>query len=167
VAGQELFYQFKSSDDIDDAILSTLFSRIIHVPLLSVSEFSNIFNKLFIQQTNFSQGESAIVQAFIDFLVFKSKRIPRKFINLIRQKIYWENDKAYLDISEDPEKYKVYSEMIKGIQKIDDEEIAVNFSDGSRDYLKMQLYIKAEKILGMGWKDCVFTKKNLVNENKV
>ncbi|HMU47867.1 MAG TPA: P-loop NTPase fold protein [Chitinophagaceae bacterium] len=163
VAGQNLFYKYKYSASVDDSILSTLFSRVIHVPLLSAADFNSLFRQLIDKTQHPTEIPDSEYQIFLEYLIFKSKRIPRKFINLIREKIYWEGEKAYLDIDTTIRKYKVCSEIINAIKKIDDEQISVSFSGGSRDYLCMQLFIKAEKILGMDWKNCTFSKENLFN----
>ena len=46
VGGQELYYDLYTSHDIEDPILSTLFSKTFHVPLKSSYELRNLFNSL-------------------------------------------------------------------------------------------------------------------------
>jgi len=162
VAGQDMFYKYHSAESVDDSILSTLFSRIIHVPLFSIPDFRNLFQNLILPENDLKQPEPESYAAFVDYLIFKSKQVPRKFINLIRQKIFWEADRGYLEIDHSGMSYKTYSGIVQAIQKIDDEQIAVNFSDGTRDFLNMQLYIISERIMGKFGKDSIFTLKDIV-----
>lgn len=164
VAGQEMFYKFRAAEEVDDAVLSTLFSRVIQVPLLTISDFRDLFKDFVLEENTKEARDFNNYSAFIDYLIFKSKQIPRKFINLIRQKIYWENDKAYLNIDNDSPTIQICSEIVRVIQKLRDEQIEINFSGGEVDYLTMQLYIISEKILRNTGIDFVFTKESLLEE---
>ena len=46
ITGQRLSYKYNLSHMIDDSIISSVFSRIIHVPLLSTTSFTKIFENL-------------------------------------------------------------------------------------------------------------------------
>lgn len=163
VAGQQLYYKYYSSETTDDAPLTTLFSRVIHIPLMSIFEFPALFSKMLISNKgafpplNFPNEW----KSYVDFLIFKSKRVPRKFINLIHQNIFWENGKAYLENNINDSQLKTYQDILDRIYKIDDKEISAKFSGALRDYYNMQLFIQAEKILSMSSKNFFFTKRDI------
>lgn len=145
VAGQTLFYKYKSAQTEDDAVISTLFSRIIHVPLPSIDSFRNIFDGL-INKSRTDNPTSTDYQTFLDSLIFESKRIPRRFVNLLRERIAW-NDGRSIGFEEDDPEHKQASAIINAIAKIDNDEVAINFEDGARDFIIMQLFLKAELML--------------------
>jgi hypothetical protein len=158
-----MFYEYQSAESIDDAILATLFSRIVHVPLLSYDDLNTIFYELIDFNNPKKQGNLVDYHPYVDWLIYKSKRVPRKFVNLIRKDIKWEdNGEGYVDIDSSKPEFATYSGIVKSIQKIDDEQIAVNFFGGSRDYMVMQLFMKSEKLLGMTGKKSSFTKHDLL-----
>ncbi len=160
IAGQELFHKFRSADTIDDAILSSLFSRIVHVPLLTVIDFYNLFKKLLLNEEDFDE-----LKFFADYLIFKAKRVPRKFVNVVRQKLYWEKEnRPFLAVEPGDKIYKMYSMILQAIGKVDNDNIAPYFSTGSRDYLNMQLFIIAELIFTKGLDGRLFTKDDLLSK---
>lgn len=147
VAGQQLFYEYYNSKGIDDAIISSIFSKIIHVPLLSRIEFQELFKKIIIKNELLSEINQQTVEHYIDSLVFESNRTSRKFISLIRQDLIWENDLAYIELS-DSDDLSIYSKLLNIVERIDDEEISVEVSEiALRDYFVMQIFIKSHFIL--------------------
>ncbi len=160
VAGQELFYKYDNAQSKDDAVLATLFSRVIHVPLLSVDAFRNMFGELIRKDPGQPNPNQADYRLFVDHLIFESKRVPRRFVNLIREKVNWQDDRSIL-FEENSSKYKVDSAMINAISKIDDNEVAVKLSGAARDYINMQLFLKCEHIMAKGFYDIPFTKDDL------
>lgn len=153
VAGQNLFYKYAKSKIEDDALLSTLFAKCIHVSLLSREEFQLLFNKLIVkEQPPLTADETRLLNGHIDYLIFQSKRVPRKFISLIRQEHSWNNGEAILDINKTEKDYFIYSQVIDIIESIDDKEIAPEgFDEALRDFLITQLFLKSQQI---------FSKKN-------
>lgn len=165
VAGQELYFKHRSSESIDDAILGTLFSRVIHVPLLPIAGFRELFVELVDLKKSKLDNASGL-GGYVDYLIFKSKRVPRKFINLIRQEMFWEKNQAFLEINLDKSEFETYSKVVNAIQKIDDQDISVRFYDGTRDYFTMKLFLMGDKILEMDWKDYTFTLDELLKEDE-
>lgn len=163
VAGQSLFYKYKSAQTEDDAVISTLFSRVIHVPLQSIDSFRNIFDGL-INKTRKDNPPSSEYQTFLDSLIFESKRIPRRFVNLIRERVVWNDGRSIAFDKDDPE-HKLASAIINGITKVDNDEVAVNFEDGARDYIIMQLFLKAELMLAKRLDNQAFTIEGLFKRN--
>jgi hypothetical protein len=164
VAGQSLFYKYKSAQTEDDAVISTLFSRIIHVPLPSIDSFRNIFDGL-INKSKRDNPPSSDYQLFIDSLIFESKRIPRRFVNLIREKVAW-NDGGCIAFEKDDPEHKLTSAIINSITKVDNDEIAVNFDSGARDYVIMQLFLKAELMLSKRLGNQTFTLSDLFKKEQ-
>lgn len=160
VAGQDLFYKYETAQSKDDAVLATLFSRVIHIPLLSIDAFHNIFRELIRRdngQGNYMETECKL---FVDHLIFESKRVPRRFVNLIREKVNWQDDRSILFEENEP-KFKFESVMVSAIKKIDDSEIAVKLSGATRDFINMQLFLKCDIIMAKGFYNIPFTKYEL------
>lgn len=148
VAGQNLFYKYIQSRSIDDDVLSSIFSKFIHISLFSREELKKMFEQIIINKPHLNDKETESLDSYIDFLIFESKKIPRKFISLIRQNLTWENGKAFLDIDAEPNNFNKYSVILNIIEKITYEEIDPDeLGDGIKDYFVMQLYIRSHKIL--------------------
>ncbi len=149
VAGQNLFYKYEKSKLEDDALLSTLFAKCIHISLLSREEFQLLFSKLIVEgQPQLSTDETRLLNGYIDYLIYLSKRVPRKFISLIRQQLSWNDTQATLEINKTEKEYIIYSQIIDIIDSIDDKEIAAEgFDEALRDYFITQLFLKTHLIL--------------------
>lgn len=149
VAGQNLFYNYYVSKTRDDGALSSLFSKIYHVPLLPAVQLRVLFNRVIVDDTyQLPESDSLLLESYIDYLIFESKRVPRRFITLVRQNIIWEGNNPVLDIVKSWEELKIYSDTLRVIETIDDREIISNDYPGSiRDYFVMQLLLEAQKIL--------------------
>ncbi len=122
ISGQKLYYKVLNSDLNDDSILSTIFSKSLHIPLANKHELSSIFNK-------FLGSESSIEQKYIDdyfnSLVLNSNKTIRKFIALLSEEIY-----------------KTDSKINEVLDKIIEQDIDMLTHDESvRDFLTYQLYI--------------------------
>lgn len=159
VAGQDLFYKYESEQSKDDAVLSTLFSRVIHVPLLSIDAFHNIFSEL-VNTNSGPQLNPADYRLFVDHLIYQSKRVPRRFVNLIREKVNWQDNRSII-IDENSPKFKADSEIVNAIKKIDETEVAVKLVGAARDYVIMQLFLKCDRIQAKGFDDLAFTKEDI------
>jgi hypothetical protein len=159
VAGQKLYYKYSSSKRIDDALLSSMFSKFIHIALLSRIEFHLLFRKMMKDGQQLTESEEKSINTYLDFLVFESKRIPRRFINLIRENLVWENGKAFLYVDDFNIKFERYVKANKIIEEIDDKDIATqNFDEAVRDYCVMQLYLKCNTVLNIKKDDFSFNE---------
>lgn len=149
VAGQNLFYRYTQSKLEDDALLSTLFAKCIHISLLSREEFQLVFKKLMAKdQPPSTEDEIRLLNAYIDYVIFQAKKVPRKFISLIRQNLSWNGSQAILEIDKSEKDYLIYSQIVDIIDIIDDREIATEgFDEAIRDYFIMQLFLKSQQIL--------------------
>ena len=149
VAGQNLFYKYAKSKLEDDALLSSLFAKCIHITLLSREEFQFLFQKLMVKgEQKLSEAETLLLNGYIDYLIYQAKRVPRKFISLIRQELSWNNAEAILEINKTEKDYQIYSQIIDIIESIDDKEIAPEgFDEALRDFFITQLFLKSQQIL--------------------
>lgn len=149
VGGQNLYYNYYSSETRDDGPLLSLFSRVHHVPLLSPAELRIIFFRLIeIRWNEFSDSEKTKLKAYVDCLIFTSRRIPRRFILLLRQNAVWEGNQSYLFIPDEMDELSVYSQVLSRIEWIENNEIAAgNYSRPVQDYFCMQLMTRAHEVM--------------------
>jgi hypothetical protein len=164
VAGQNLFYKYMQSKAIDDDVLSSIFSKFIHIPLFSREEIRGLFDRILINKQQHTDTEKKYLDSYIDYLIFESKKVPRKFISLIRQDLKWEETDSFIDIEFTQEELNRYTQILDIIEKINDEEIeAEGFDDGLRDYFVMQLFIKSHQILFS--KKLNFSRSEILGQN--
>jgi len=148
VAGQSLYYKYRQSHTEDDSILSSIFTKNVHVDLLSRHGFHALFDRLVINSNTENDFNKGLQNQFVDSLIFKSKRLPRKFIQLIRENLQWTGDTSFLQIPETDQQSTVYSKMLDIIGSIEENEIAAEpFEAAERDYFVMQLLIDCMSIL--------------------
>jgi Cdc6-like AAA superfamily ATPase len=145
VGGQELYYELYSLNEIEDPILCTLFSKTIHVPLKSVYELRELFGKLVVNFEIVDNDEKKIAyDIFINDIVHESRRLPRKFISLIKNLLVFENGKAYIDISENYARPNS-TEMLTAIENVVDR---IKTRDNAiKDYIIINLYTEANKMM--------------------
>ncbi len=171
VAGQNLSYEYSNSKYQDDGLLSSMFSRTIHISLLSRTELHEVFDKLIINNELLHSDieNKKHIEYFVDYLIFESKGVSRTFIGLIRRELKWkrvENSKiisreAYLELTSPIENYKIYSKLLGAIDKVYKEEIQIDDFTNSAiaDYFKMQLILVCHGILSN--KKLSFTKDDV------
>lgn len=160
ISGQSLFYDFFNSRFNDDDLLSSIFSNTEHIGLQKVSTFVKIFNNIILDTKNKieeKQYEQAFenfdiesyqlfpYKAYIESKILESNRIARRFINLLRQDIVWENDKAFIKISNDSfDANLIDAKLLYSLTQVE-EELKI-FSDGIKDFLIIQLHIWIQKM---------------------
>ena len=89
-----------------------------------------------------------------------SKKIPRRFLNLIRKDIIWENEKSFIDINdEDLDAYNTDSILLNIIDKIEENEISTEYSEAIKDFFISQLFIWTQIIKLK--KEVIFTLGNI------
>ncbi len=144
ITGQRLSYKYNLSHMIDDSIISSVFSRIIHVPLLSTTSFTKIFENLLINKEDSNQE---LILNYVNSLILSSKKIPRRFLNLIRKDIIWENEKSFIEINdEDFDANNTDSILLSIIDKIEENEISTEYSEAIKDFFISQLFIWSQRI---------------------
>lgn len=148
VAGQHLYYKYYHSHTIDDSLLSSLFSKLHHVSLFTTAELRTLFKNLItVDISTLPKANSKFIESYIDYLIIKSRRIPRLFILLIRQDLNWGNDNtANLEISLSPEDLRKYSSYIQAIEKTQNQMAVEGYPLPISDYVSMQLFLKVNSI---------------------
>ncbi|MDP2385024.1 MAG: P-loop NTPase fold protein [Bacteroidota bacterium] len=151
IGGQDLYYELYSVNEAEDPILSTLFSKTFHVPLKSSYELRNLFEKLIITKDFLKTDDNRIAyDQYVNWLVLESKKIPRKFLNLIKEELYFENDKAFIDI---PQEFNrpANTELLNALDIVCD-----NISGHPKpikDYIVINLFNKVDDILNLRTRD--------------
>ncbi|OUA54591.1 ATP-binding protein [Bacillus thuringiensis] len=145
ISGQKLYYKYQASHTMDDAIISSVFSKTIHVPLLSIKKFEELFKKILEKESDFS---NALLQDYINSKILQSNRLPRRFINLIRQNLIWEEKTSYITINKDiANGLKTDTQLLEVIKGIEVNNLnEEKFDGGIKDFLITQLHIWTQKI---------------------
>lgn len=85
----------------ENNVLDSLFSKRLHVGLPNKTFlqrwFERHFHKLALAQDSNINEDKILSQDFLDHLILRSFRVPRKFIGIMSQKVYWENEIAYIN----------------------------------------------------------------------
>ncbi|WP_147534570.1 ATP-binding protein [Bacillus marasmi] len=152
VTGQVLSKSFEKAFMEDDAILPSIISDTIHVPLPDKASFDKVFEKL----TNYSEKNNHY-QHYLHSAILRSTRVPRKFFNIIRKDSKWDNTsippKPYIEISK--ENLKIYerdTEILRCISSVITKyhETTKNPDPPLIDFLISRLHLYADKIKSMG-----------------
>ncbi|MGB6063265.1 MAG: ATP-binding protein [Desulfomonilaceae bacterium] len=160
VSGQELYYKMETEQALHDPEMVSIFSNLIHVPLLSVEAFDILFRKI----VEFPRNQPPeMLKHFVDSLVLQSNRIPRRFVNLIGQEVFWEHEISYLLIKDEfKDRYQTDSSLLRVINKIELDRISnTKMSEAIRDFFSTQLYLWVKKLQEMG--NSTFTVEQVYN----
>jgi Cdc6-like AAA superfamily ATPase len=147
IGGQDLFYELYAAKETEDPILSTLFSKTIHVPLKSSSELRNLFEKFILNQEDIKTDDQKIAfDQYLNGLIIQSRRIPRKFINLIKGELFFENGNAYINI---PDEYNRpgNTELLAAIDRVC--ERITNHPQPVKDYIALNLFQHTDDLLNI------------------
>jgi hypothetical protein len=148
VTGQKLYYQLEKSKYLDDAILPNMFMHPYHVPLLDRTDFKKLFEKIVVNER---ENYNSIYNDYLSSLILKSNRSPRKFINLIRNELIWEADKAFIKIPKFHIKtYQTYSKILDSLDSLLKRENITYYSLAQQDFIITQLHICINKIVNKG-----------------
>ncbi len=151
VAGQQLYYKYRLTHTENDAILSSLFARIIHISLLTPDELRNLFTKVTRierdpDETESGQADQAL-QHFITHLLFQSRCIPRSFLLLLRRAVTWsDTGEGILRLPDNPSAderrwFGVIDQLTRNTI------YSEGLEPGERDYLVVELFINCSQIL--------------------
>jgi hypothetical protein len=146
IAGQSLVYELEKSKHLDDQIISSLFSKNIHIPFFGISTLRSFCLGLISQDTDKTDEK---IKMLFDSLILKSGYIPRRLINLIRHKLRWEEDTAFIEIGdEDQDQLQLDAKLLIIIEKIVENDLDALTSDRVElDFYAAQIYIWIFKIL--------------------
>ncbi|MDH8678875.1 hypothetical protein QE109_11985 [Fusibacter bizertensis] len=145
ISGQKMYYKLLLSDLLDDSLLSSIFSKSIHVPLVSESDLTKAFESFVIDKSILKKD---FVDLYMKSLILNSNGTLRRFTNRLLQDIVWEDNKAYVRIEDnDISKYETDSKILSIINDIIDRQIDNNEYDiGIRDFLIYQIYLWVRKM---------------------
>ena len=141
IAGQRFYYKFLNSSTLDDSIMTSIFSKEIHVPL---TNYENLKKFIYLCiNDSLNEKKLELFEKYISSLTLNSYGIMRRFINLILQDIRWSDKKSYLYIDENNESiYDAEIEMLDLLTKIIKNEIQnTGYDYGIKDFLSYQLFI--------------------------
>jgi Cdc6-like AAA superfamily ATPase len=117
IAGQGLYYQYERSGDKDDRVISSLFSRSIHIPFLTYAALKAYCKALV---SNEELRNDTTINDHFDELILASRRIPRKLVNLIRDQVHWKDAQAYLSFDHDPAKLEKETRLLHTLTRVMD-----------------------------------------------
>jgi len=150
ITGQNLSNRLEKTSLIDDAFLPSIVQDTYRITLPTNDQFEDLFLRIAENQII----DKGVYEDYLNSLILKSKRIPRKFINILRKEVQWDNklnpSKPYIII---PKEKKEIFERDTGILRCIDTVIKVNVgkdNDSLLDFLTTQLCIYAEKLKSMG-----------------
>jgi uncharacterized protein YdcH (DUF465 family) len=151
VAGQELAYRYLWAHSGDDAVIGSLFSKFYHIPLFSKDNLEEIGRRL-INLDNAPPDAISSLSPLFDYLIFKSRRVPRSFIARFHQMVIWDiNEKneqtAYIVIP-DKQSIELQVQTLAIIREIERLNITPKkYEDVLHDYLITQLFINAQQMI--------------------
>ncbi|SES13028.1 ATP-binding protein [Salipaludibacillus aurantiacus] len=160
ISGQKLYYKLLASNILDDSLMTSIFSKNIHVPLASDFELEKVFDSYL---KNKNDMENNLIKYYRNSLILNSNRTLRRFINLTLKDLKWEESKSYLEVDEDNEVlYKTDTKILEILNKIIEEKIdLMEYEEGVRDFLTYQLYIWIKKMKLKG--STYFTLEEIFN----
>lgn len=148
VTGQKLYYELEKSKYIDDAILPNLFTKTVHVPLLQKEHFQALL-KEFVDSPK--QEKKEVLDHYLDSMILKSNRSPRKLISLIRNDLTWKGEKAFIVIDEEQKRMnQFHAKILASMESFIRIQEIKKYNPAEQDFLITQLYLSMNKILGLG-----------------
>jgi GTP-binding protein EngB required for normal cell division len=146
VSGQQLFYRYFMGQNKDDSVLSTLFSKVVHIPLASPLSLAFLFNEKVVKNLKaFEDDQIKEINKLLSYYIFRSRLIPRRFFTLLRQDIYWKNHKAFLSTNQSQKILNEYTEIVDVLNQLIESQISFDsHHEAIKDYLTMALFIEAE-----------------------
>lgn len=145
ISGQKLYYKFINSNVLDDSIMTSIFTKNIHIPLITNIGLEKLF-KSYVTESNNINNES--LDNYRDSIILNSYRTLRRFNNLILQDLEWENSESYLYIDElNLDSYKTDSIILGILTDIIETDVDnSDYDSGVKDFLTYQLFIWIKKM---------------------
>jgi len=146
ITGQTFYHKYKYSKVVGDSIVSSVFSKVVYVDLMSIHGLNQLFNNLVIESEELSK---TIWKDYVNSKIVESNRVPRKFMNLIRQDIKWNDNRAYLEIDDTKVRlYRLDSKILNIIERVKNSEVfdQIARDPGIRDYLITQLHTSVHRM---------------------
>lgn len=162
ISGQKMYYKLQSSNLLDDSLLSSIFSKNIHVPLVDENDLDKLFDEILVDK---NMLDEKMVRTYKRSAILNSNGTLRRFINRLLQDVTWLDDKAYIEVEEsNATKYETDSKILSVLNSTVERQIDINDYDvGIRDFLIYQLYIWIKKMKMKG--NVYFTISEIFNFN--
>ena len=146
VAGQGLYYDLEKSAFQDDIVISTLFARTFHVAFLKNATLKKFCLNII---ENNADKTSQLANYYFDGLILQSSRIPRRLVNLVRSRLIWEENKAYIAIEEsDEERLHWRSRVLQAATYVVDNDLASRYQGiVQQDFFIAQVFAWLGKML--------------------
>jgi hypothetical protein len=167
IGGQNLYYKYKQDDSIDDSVLSSLFARVYHVSIASPAILRDLFyEKMVVAESlvKLNDEERKELDAQLNYIIFKSRLIPRRFITKLRQVVIWRGKQTFLISNPLYSNSDRVRKIIDVIDKVDEHEVEIENPAAIRDYIIMQMYLHCDFLYE---NKGAITKKGFVNGRSV
>lgn len=150
ITGQNLSNRLEKTSLIDDAFLPSIVQDTYRITLPTDKQFEDLFLRI-AQNPVINKN---VYEDYLNSLILKSKRIPRKFINILHKEVEWDStsnpSKPYIVISKEKrEIFEIDTKILKCINSV----VKVSVDENNApllDFLITQLCIYAEKLKSMG-----------------
>jgi len=146
VAGQSLYYELEKSTYMDDLVISTLFSKTVHIAFLKNATLKKFCLSLISDE---AAKSNPLVNDYFDTLILQSGRIPRKLVNLVRAAIQWDKSQATITIDENQaDKLRWKSRILQAVTYAVDNELAGEAKNNVQlDFFTAQLFLWLGKMM--------------------
>jgi len=131
----------------DEPVISSLFSKTIHVPFPKYSSLKRICLNLVEEN---SLKKNTLLNNYFDALVLEAGSLPRKLSNLIREKLIWDGEKASIIINEsDLLFFEFESKLLSTITRVVDGDLRkIDSNAVKQDFFIAQVHLWLYKIRG-------------------
>lgn len=163
ISGQGLYYELSRADAVDDSILSSIFTKHIHVPLFEKDEFYEIFESFCSEKLD---RNNDLINDYINSLILESNKVIRRFINLILKNVHWNNNEPYLVINEAYLKSnKLDTIILECLYNIFNDNIDLTHMDYMvKDFYEYQILLLIKRMKQYGYD--YFTIEDIIDCNK-
>ncbi|WP_303984896.1 AAA family ATPase [Niallia circulans] len=123
ITGQNLYYDYYLSNNKDDAIISTLFTKTYHIPLVPTDSLQKCFESTLV---NKNDQQNQDVANYVKSKILESNRIPRRFFYLINQEIEQDDQGSFfLTIDEKNKSYLEWNaKLVDVLSEVEEDMIA-------------------------------------------
>lgn len=146
IAGQQLNYHYEEAATKENEVISSIFSKTIHIPFLSHATLKSYCLNLLVNEND---RKNDLVLDFLDSLILQSRRIPRILVNIIRSKLQWQNNEAYLILDEvKGAENSTNTKLLNSLTNITDRSLPkISKTPAQLDFFIAQIYIWVHKMI--------------------
>ncbi|WP_257658747.1 RagB/SusD family nutrient uptake outer membrane protein [Parapedobacter lycopersici] len=146
IAGQQLSYHYEEAAMKENEVISSIFSKTIHIPFLSQATLKSYCLNLLIEEKD---KKNELVLDFLDSMILHSRRIPRILVNLIRSNLQWQNNEAYLVLDEiKSSEHSRNAKLLSSLSKVTDQTLSkISITPTQLDFFTAQIHIWARRMI--------------------